>query len=169
MLQTLGGRIAYYRKQNEMTQEQLAEKCSVSAQAVSKWENDLTAPDISLLPRLAELFRCTCDELLGVERKTVVAVDPETIDLAQTVLKLRVCGNFQTRGEGQQDLGKTKINVNLPLSVADVLLSSGLIPIEALKGIDFKQIVSLVKQGVIGKLVEIEAEEDDISVEIWVE
>lgn len=168
MLQTLGGRIACYRKQNEMTQEQLAEKCSVSAQAVSKWENDLTAPDISLLPRLAELFRCTCDELLGVERKTVITVAPEAIDLSQTILKLRVCGNFQTNDEGPQDLGKTKININLPLSVADVVLSSGLIPIAALKEIDLKQIVTLVKKGVIGKLVEIEAE-NGLTVELWVE
>lgn len=168
MLQTLGGRIAFYRKQNGMTQEQLAEKCSVSAQAVSKWENDLTAPDISLLPRLAEIFRCTCDELLGVERKTVISVDPETVDLAQTILKLRVCGNFQANDENRQNLGKTKISVNLPLSVADVVLSSGLIPIEALKELDLKQIVSLVKKGVIGKLVEIEAE-NGLTAEIWVE
>ena len=40
-MNTLGQRIAYFRKQKGLTQEALAELCSVSAQAVSKWENDL--------------------------------------------------------------------------------------------------------------------------------
>ena len=72
-MQTLGERITYYRKKNGMTQEQLAEKCSVTPQAVSKWENDLTAPDISLFPRLAELFSVSTDELLGVRKKPGIA------------------------------------------------------------------------------------------------
>ena len=68
-MNTLGQRIAYFRKQKGLTQEALAELCSVSAQAVSKWENDLTAPDISLLPRLAEIFSVTVDELLGAKKE----------------------------------------------------------------------------------------------------
>ena len=46
-----------------MTQEELADKLGVSFQAVSKWENAQSAPDISLLPLLAETFRCTIDDL----------------------------------------------------------------------------------------------------------
>ena len=53
---TLGNRIALYRKQNNYTQEELASKLNVSSQAVSKWENDLSIPDISLLIDLANLF-----------------------------------------------------------------------------------------------------------------
>ena len=67
---TIGQRIAYYRKKANLTQEELAEKCSVTPQAVSKWENDISAPDISLFPVLAKLFNVTCDELMGVERET---------------------------------------------------------------------------------------------------
>ena len=64
---TLGKRIMQHRKRLGMTQEQLADRVGVSAQAVSKWENDLSCPDISLLPQLAEIFGITVDELLGKE------------------------------------------------------------------------------------------------------
>lgn len=49
---TLGERISTLRRQKELTQENLAKELNVSAQAVSKWENDQTCPDISLLPEL---------------------------------------------------------------------------------------------------------------------
>lgn len=62
---TLGERIKYYRKRLGLTQEQLAERMGVSAQAVSKWENGLSCPDISILPNLADVFGISMDELLG--------------------------------------------------------------------------------------------------------
>lgn len=63
---SLGKRIIAHRKRMGMTQDQLAERVGVSAQAVSKWENDLSCPDISILPKLAEIFGASTDELLGV-------------------------------------------------------------------------------------------------------
>ena len=65
MEQTLGKRIAENRKHLRLTQDQLAEKLGITAQAVSKWENDLSCPDISILPKLADIFEITTDELLG--------------------------------------------------------------------------------------------------------
>lgn len=62
---TLGERIKFHRKRIGLTQEQLAQRMGVSAQAVSKWENNLSCPDISVLPELANLFGITLDELLG--------------------------------------------------------------------------------------------------------
>lgn len=62
---TLGKRILYHRKRLGLTQDQLAAKMGVTAQAVSKWEHDLSCPDVTALPRLAELFGITTDELLG--------------------------------------------------------------------------------------------------------
>lgn len=67
MEQTLGKRIASNRKRLKLTQEQLAEKLGVTAQAVSKWENDQSCPDITALPLLAGIFGITTDELLGYE------------------------------------------------------------------------------------------------------
>lgn len=81
MEQTLGKRIMQNRKRLGLTQEQLAEMLEVSAQAVSKWENDQTCPDITMLPRLAEIFGVTTDALLGrqepVYEAEVVGETPE--------------------------------------------------------------------------------------------
>ena len=57
---SLGNRIAYYRKLNAMTQEELSYKLNVSPQAVSKWEQQLSSPDIMLLPVIAEVFSHFC-------------------------------------------------------------------------------------------------------------
>ena len=70
MEETLGKRIVYHRKRLSLTQDQLAEKLGVTAQAVSKWENDLSCPDISILPQLADIFKITVDALLGRESAT---------------------------------------------------------------------------------------------------
>ena len=66
---TLGQRIAGHRKRLKMTQDTLAQEIGVTPQAVSKWENDQSCPDIVLLPRLSEIFGITADELLGVSPK----------------------------------------------------------------------------------------------------
>lgn len=63
----IGKNIKKFRLENELTQEQLAEKLGVSMQAVSRWETSITYPDIILLPLLAEIFNCTTDELLAVD------------------------------------------------------------------------------------------------------
>ena len=68
MEQTLGKRIVLNRKRMHMTQDQLAEKLGVTAQAVSKWENDQSCPDITMLPKLAEIFGISTDELLGIKK-----------------------------------------------------------------------------------------------------
>ena len=72
-MDTLGKRIAYHRKTLGLTQEQLAEKLGVTPQAVSKWENDQSCPDIGILPQLAEIFGVTTDALLGREEPAKVA------------------------------------------------------------------------------------------------
>lgn len=61
---TMGQRIAQRRKALNMTQERLANELGVTAQAVSKWENDLSCPDISILPRLTRVLGITADELI---------------------------------------------------------------------------------------------------------
>ena len=62
----LGNKIKYYRLKKEMTQERLAEKLGLSAQAVSKWELGAAMPDITLLPQLAEEFGVSIDELFDL-------------------------------------------------------------------------------------------------------
>ena len=79
MEETLGKRIAKNRKRLGMTQDALAEKLGITAQAVSKWENDQSCPDITMLPRLAEIFGITTDELLGHTSEQKVH-DGEVVD-----------------------------------------------------------------------------------------
>lgn len=68
MDETLGKRIVSNRKRLGITQDRLAEQLGVTAQAVSKWENDQSCPDIAILPKLAEIFGITTDELLGISQ-----------------------------------------------------------------------------------------------------
>lgn len=63
---SLGETIARLRKQHGMTQEQLAAKLNITFQAVSKWENGISQPDITMLPALAKIFDVTTDELFGI-------------------------------------------------------------------------------------------------------
>lgn len=67
---TIGQFIAVLRKANGLTQQELADKLNVSNKAVSRWERDESAPDITLIPALAEILGVTCDELLKGERIT---------------------------------------------------------------------------------------------------
>lgn len=66
---TLGSFLAVLRKAKGMTQKQLAEQVGVSDKTVSHWERDESAPDISVLPVLADIFGVTVDELLRGERQ----------------------------------------------------------------------------------------------------
>ncbi len=63
----IGLNIAYFRKINCLTQEELANLIGISTQAVSKWEQQLTCPDIMLLPKIAKIFGITIDELFGIK------------------------------------------------------------------------------------------------------
>lgn len=71
----LAANIQKYRKKCGLTQEELAKKLGVTFQAVSKWENAKTAPDILFLPTMADLFGCYIDELFSREIKTEIHYD----------------------------------------------------------------------------------------------
>ena len=64
---TLGMMIASLRKENGMTQLDLAEKMGVTDKAVSKWERDLSCPDVNTIPKLAEVFGISVDELMQMK------------------------------------------------------------------------------------------------------
>jgi len=65
---SLGKRLRTFRYRKGVTQEQMAEAFNLSAQAVSRWENDTASPDISLIPGICIYFGITADELFGMER-----------------------------------------------------------------------------------------------------
>ncbi|MBQ2999284.1 MAG: helix-turn-helix transcriptional regulator [Clostridia bacterium] len=63
---TIGENIRNFRKKNNLTQEELADRLGVTYQSVSRWENGATYPDLELLPAISELLSVTVDELLGM-------------------------------------------------------------------------------------------------------
>ena len=67
--QTLGATIAALRKEKGMTQLDLAQQLGVTDKAVSKWERDLSCPDVNSLPKLAEVLGVTVDELMQTKIK----------------------------------------------------------------------------------------------------
>ena len=78
---TLGQKLAGYRKLSGLTQQQLGEHLNISAQAISKWEKDLSEPALATLRTLAELYKVSVDELLdlnaGFADASVLAGDDE--------------------------------------------------------------------------------------------
>lgn len=84
---TLGMMIASLRKENGMTQLELAEKMGVTDKAVSKWERDLSCPDINILPKLAEVFGISVDELMQIGTEAQNEEKKEITPMIQMILK----------------------------------------------------------------------------------
>lgn len=164
MNETIGNRISGFRKGKGMTQEELASILGVSSQAVSKWENDASCPDISLLPQLAKVLDVTTDELLtgkNNEVKMVPASQRKSLD--ELTMRIKV-----NSADGD------KVRVNLPMSLVKVGLEMGIDMstsvngMGSLKNVDLGKVLTLAESGLIGKLVEVESADGD-TVEIVVE
>lgn len=86
--QTLGMIISSLRKEKGMTQLELAEKMRVTDKAVSKWERDLSFPDINSIPKLAEIFEVSVDDLMQVKTNTKETIGKNKItEIIDTALK----------------------------------------------------------------------------------
>ena len=164
MNESIGNRISKYRKEKGLTQEELAAKLGVSSQAVSKWENDASCPDISLLPQLCRALGITTDELLTGNNNEVKLVPVEQRkSLDELTLRIKV-----NSADGD------KVRVNLPMSLVKICLEMGveitpqMTGMDNLKSVDLNKIMDLAERGLIGKLVEVESADGDI-VEIVVE
>jgi len=83
----MGAVIAALRRSHGMTQLELAEKMGVTDKAVSKWERDLSCPDVASLPKLAEILGVSLDELMQADRPAGGAERPSVPALAVLVLK----------------------------------------------------------------------------------
>ena len=163
---TLGKRIAGLRKEKGLKQEELAELLGISGQAVSKWENDQTCPDIALLPQLAKILGISVDELLSGKQENIPTVQILTAeqrkDRKDMMLRIVV-----SSADG------SKVRVNLPMALVEAAMDCGMeMPQvsgnEALKHVDWSQIMAMISQGVIGNLVEVESASGDL-VRIFVE
>ena len=166
MEMTIGKRIAALRREKNLKQDDLAQMLEVSPQAVSKWENDQTCPDISLLPKLAKILGVSVDELLSgkQELQPVVTLVPEDQrkDIKDMMLRIVV-----DSADGD------KVRVNLPMALVQLAMEMGMeMPQvsgnDALKDIDWAQVMELVRHGAMGNLIEVKSAKGDI-VRIFVE
>ena len=79
---TIAEKIKQLRKDNSMTQEDLAEKLNVSRQTISKWETSVTIPDADNIVAISKLFDITTDELLDYRVETVQKKKQFIMDMA---------------------------------------------------------------------------------------
>lgn len=152
-METLGLRIARLRKERGLTQEDIASKFNISTQAVSKWEKDSSSPDIMILKDLSKLLGVSIEYLLHGEEEQAVRIEKK--DINKMILKVRILSS-----DGD------KVNVNLPMPIILLALEMGndlpkINGNDYLKNINFKEIISLVEQGVIGELVSVESADGD--------
>lgn len=163
MQNTMGQRIHALRKSAGITQEELAEQMGVSPQAVSKWEKDLSIPDLSILICISDYFHCSLDELIKGQRTDVCFVPPDARkSIDQMFLRVRV---HTAQGD--------TVKINLPLALVRIAAQMNIeLPqfqgSDVLKKLDLNAILSLIEGGAVGKLVEVVSSEGDI-VEILVE
>ncbi len=168
MKQSLGQKLSALRKEHGLTQETVAAWLGVTPQAVSKWENDLSCPDILLLPDLSKLYGVTVDALLGAEipkketpanEKAQAARQPDKAGVALDRLFFKVFVNTKA---GEQ------IKVQIPMPVIQGLLKVGFAVPELsnlagfnLSEIPLEQIFQMVEDGLVGELMILETELGD--------
>lgn len=117
----IGSNIAALRKEKGITQEELANALGVSAQAVSKWENNSSCPDVSLLTVIADYFGVTVDALLRSGAEEITRADPPSTD--NNVAAVRG-GKRNVRIKVTQPNGK-ETNVKVPFGVVKMGLRVG--------------------------------------------
>lgn len=164
--ETLGRRIARLRLEYGMTQERLAMKMGVTAQAVSKWENDLSAPDIMLLPELARTLGVTVDELLeGRKSQEIALAEPAPEPEPEPS---RTDGSKPKKLHIQVDSSDGDVvNINVPLGMASAVLgaSSKLPGVVNLNlndaDVDMTLVAEAIKHGEKGTLIEVDGGDGD--------
>ena len=131
---------------------------------MSKWENDLSIPDLPVLISLADYFHVSLDELIRNKKEDVTWVPEEKRkDIQKMYLKVNI---FSKEGD--------RIRVNLPLALVKMAKEMGLMNISqitdhpVLQKLDLDMIMSLIESGVIGQIVEIDDADGD-HVEVSVE
>lgn len=162
---TLGKRIAYLRKSRSFTQEALAEQLSLFAQAVSKWEHDLSCPDIMTLPKPAQLLQVTTDTLLT---GAVPASAPSSV-VRKPPEELVICIQIVSDDD-------TMIRCNLPFKAFRIASQHSLMSItynigtgdeSILSRLDCQDILQRIESGATGKILDLT--EDGVSITVWTE
>ena len=170
-MNSIGKNIAEHRRNVGITQEQLADKLGISAQAVSKWENDLSEPDASTLLALSKIFGVTVDDLLNGTRVPSVSTDDkkpedrliainvkyqETNVLVKIPAELVIQGDFGVFDVDIEDLGYNPDNY------------PGYNPDNAMRAIAMYKdtIKMMLEKNIVGKIVDVDSEGARVTITI---
>jgi len=159
-MESFGSRLARLRKEHDITQNDIAERLNISPQAVSKWENDITSPDIDTLIKLSEIFGVSVDELVGNKhREPEYLPEEKRVDMSELMLRISVDSSAGDR-----------VRLNLPMLAVKAFLNNDTIKTfegnRALENIDLDQIYKLAEQGLMGELVSVDSGEDHVSITV---
>ena len=188
--ETFGRRIARMRLEHAMTQERLANIANVSAQAVSKWENDQSYPDILLLPLLAKTFDVTVDELLGVEDATermapvvepAPAPEPEATPAPELEPEVALESEPEPASEPEPTpaldidgpashvrlrvirAGRDAVNLTIPLAAARLVTNvASYFPERLIEGVDIAGLFQGAQNAGKGTLVDVDDDHDHV-------
>ena len=117
----LGQTIAELRKQNNMTQAEVADALHISYQAVSKWERDECLPDITLLPSIAELFQISIDKLLGHSYENKAEKLAETAQVMDEVIQQGINQQITDIVNREFDIGMSEGRIPKAEELADII------------------------------------------------
>ncbi len=122
----IGKNIASLRKQSNLTQEQLATKLGVSPQAISKWENETSCPDITLLTQIADCFNVTVDELLRNDENEILVISENNKSIPNDNAKIESSkfSKIVITIDSNSPF-KKPVTVNVPLSLVKAGLNIG--------------------------------------------
>ncbi|MBR6577510.1 MAG: helix-turn-helix transcriptional regulator [Clostridia bacterium] len=155
-MKTIGENIAYFRKKNKLTQEELAEKLSVTSQAVSKWECDSSYPDITSMQALAKSLGVTVDELINGEQQLpeVSEAPKEQIDRRIVLINVKATD--------------TTVTTRLPVSFVKKSIANGMLKKivgeEAFENMGALE--DMIDSGLTGTFVEVDNPEAQISIKV---
>ena len=178
---TFGEKLNLLRKKAGFTQEEVAQHLGISPQAVSKWENDLSCPDIMLLPEIAKLYGQSVDELLSTENLHMNDKEVTEEKTEENFRKKETENTGIFSAENKTSSGNMflkvnvlskhgdKIDVKLPLSLiksmknvlGNIKTGNAAAGSIDLSEIDFDMIFELVDSGAMGEIVNMVSQNGD--------
>ena len=155
-MKTIGENIAYFRKKNKLTQEELAEKLSVTSQAVSKWECDSSYPDITGMQALAKVLGVTIDEIINGEQQIPELSEAPKEKIDRRILLINV------------EASDTSIITRLPVSFVKKSIENGtlkkIVGEEAFE--QFGALEDMIDSGLTGPIINVDNPNTKISIKV---
>lgn len=155
-MKTIGENIAYFRKKNKLTQEELAEQLSVTSQAVSKWECDSSYPDITGMQSLAKILGVTVDEIINGEKALPEIIEAPKEKIDRRILLINV------------EASDTTITTRLPVSFVKKSIENGtlkkIVGEEAFE--QFGALEDMIDSGLTGPIIDVDNHNTQISIKV---